>query len=568
MRLTASDIFIIPVGYSMLGSGETWRKPGAVETATAWEEDMKILTAAQMGEVDRLTTERYRIPSLLLMENAGRAVAEELARARPGVANERVLILCGTGNNGGDGLVVARQLASRGSRPEVWICGEPRRFRGDALENWKMFQNLGLTFEVLPSAESRNAMLLKARCPDIIVDALFGTGLSKAMGPEFQSLIEWINAVRGKAFVVSVDLPSGVFADRHDVEGITVQADLTVTLTALKACLVFPPAADKAGKVVLASIGSPWELLDDPEYRMELIDHVQIRIALPARHRESHKGTFGHVFALAGSRDKTGAAIMTGLAALRSGAGLVTLLLSESLRADFVGKVPELMTVWLPETEAGTPDYSALPVILEALAQADAVVVGPGLSTQAPTQQLIREVVWRAPVPVVLDADGINAFAGNIDKIGNESGNPIVITPHPGEMSRLVGLSISDIQRQRLATAGSSASRHGLFTILKGFQTVVASPGGRLLINGTGNPGMATGGTGDILAGMIGRFVAGWRRSSAGQDREALADYLATAVHLHGLAADLAVAETGEESLAATDLLSFLPDAFKRVGAA
>ena len=529
---------------------------------------MKILTAVQMGEVDRLTTERYRIPSLLLMENAGRAVAEELAKAKPEFAHERVLILCGTGNNGGDGLVVARHLASKGSRPEVWICGEPGRFRGDALENWNIFQTLGLPFEVLPSAESRSSLLQTIRCPDIIVDALFGTGLSKAIGPEFQSLLEWMNAARGQAFVVSVDLPSGVFADRNDLEGVAVQADLTVTFTAFKACLVFPPAADRAGKVVLASIGSPSELLENPEYRMELIDRAQIRRALPARRRDSHKGTFGHVFALAGSRDKSGAAIMTGLAALRSGAGLVTLLLPESLRGDFVGKVPELMTVWLPETETGTPDDSALQAILEALMQADAVVVGPGLSTQASTQQLIREVVRRAPVPVIVDADGINAFAGSIEKIGNGAGNPVVITPHPGEMSRLLNLPIPDIQRQRLATAESCSVRHGLFTVLKGFQTIVASPGGRLLINTTGNPGMATGGTGDILAGMVGRFVAGWRNSSAGPNREALADYLATAVHLHGLAADLAVLEKGEESLIATDLLAFLPEAFQRVGAA
>lgn len=256
---------------------------------------------------------------------------------------------------------------------------------------------------------------------------------------------------------------------------------------------------------------------------------------------------------------------MTGLAALRSGAGLVTLMLPESLRKDMLGKVPELMTVWLPETRDGTADASAAALVLDQLAQADAVVVGPGLSTNSPTQRLVRDVVRNAPVPVVLDADGINAFAGKVEDLRNDAGNPVAITPHPGEMARLLGTTIAGVQRHRLEIAQGCSVKQNLFVVLKGFQTLVGTPDGRVFVNDTGNPGMATGGTGDILSGMIGRFAAGWKSKFNGANMEALADYLSAAVHLHGLAGDLAAVEKGEESLIATDLLAFLPDAFKRV---
>jgi NAD(P)H-hydrate epimerase len=271
------------------------------------------------------------------------------------------------------------------------------------------------------------------------------------------------------------------------------------------------------------------------------------------------------VFALAGSRDKSGAAFMTGLAALRSGAGLVTLMLPESLRGDVIGKMPELMSIWIPETHEGTADPAGLGLILEQLAQADAVVVGPGLSTHPATQQLVRDVVHRSPVPVVLDADGINAFAGSVENLRNHMGNPIAVTPHPGEMARLLNVTTADIQRGRLEVAEQCAVKHALYVVLKGFQTIVATPAGRLFVNATGNPGMATGGTGDILSGMIGRFVGGWKCRFEGGRQEALADYLSAAVHLHGLAGDFAAAEKGEESLIATDILPHLPAAFKGV---
>jgi NAD(P)H-hydrate epimerase len=298
---------------------------------------------------------------------------------------------------------------------------------------------------------------------------------------------------------------------------------------------------------------------------MELIDAALLRSALPVRARDSHKGTFGHIFVVAGSRGKSGAALMTGLAALRSGAGLVTLWLPASLQRNVVGKVPELMTEFLPETPAGSSDVTGAEEILHRLSDADALVVGPGLTREAGTRKLIRKLVARSSVPVVLDADGINAYASHPESLLNREKQPVIITPHPGEMARLAGTTIAEVQKNRLENTGEFARLHNCYTILKGFQTVIASPGGRILINGTGNPGMATGGTGDILAGMVGRFVAAWNLRVRRVDDEALAVHLAAAVFLHGLAGDLAAADKGEESLIATDLLAHLPAAFKQV---
>ncbi len=525
---------------------------------------MKILTASQMVEVDRLTSEVYHIPSILLMESAGRAVVEELARVFPDFAGRRILVICGKGNNGGDGFVAARYMALRGASPELLICCDPAGLKGDALINWGIVRSLGLAVRVLPTAPERNAAFRKLRTPDIIIDALFGTGLSKPIGTDYRQAIEWINRAGGKSFVISVDIPSGLFADRFELEGPAVKADVTVTFTAPKLAHIIPPAADHAGRLVIAPIGSPPHLLDSPEYRMELIDSSHVKRALPPRPKACHKGNFGHVFVVAGSRGKSGAALMTGLAALRCGAGLVTLWLPAGLQAETVGKIPELMTEPLPETPEGTSDFSGAAQVLKSCSEAHALVIGPGMTTHPSTRDLILGLVRRSPVPLVLDADAINSFAGKADLLHNELGRPIVVTPHPGEMARLLGSTITKVQKNRLATAREFAQGTGIFTVLKGFQSLVASPAGRLLINNTGNPGMATGGSGDILAGMVARFVAGWYRRYKGVDLRYLEDSVAAAVHIHGIAGDLAAQDQGMESLIATDLLQYLPGAFRK----
>jgi ADP-dependent NAD(P)H-hydrate dehydratase / NAD(P)H-hydrate epimerase len=525
---------------------------------------MKILTAAQLAEVDRLSTELYAIPSILLMENAGRSVVDELEKAVAGLKKKRILIFCGKGNNGGDGMVVARHLFMRGANPEIYLFAEPSALKGDALTNWNIVSSLGVPFKILSAPAEAKSHLRFLEYPEILVDALFGTGLAKPVGPDFSHVIDWINQAASRAFIAAVDIPSGLFADSPHIQGAAVSARLTVTFTAPKPALILPPACERAGKVVVVPIGSPPSLLENSEYRMDLIDGSQIHQALGPRPKDSHKGTYGHVFVVAGSRGKSGAALMTGLAALRSGAGLVTLWLPECLQHDIVGKFPELMAEFLPETSAGTADASGVDKILVHMGQAQAVVVGPGLTTHDSTRELVRELVRRSSVPIILDADGINAFSSKRDALHNELGQSVTITPHPGEMARLINRSITDVQKDRLAVAREFSEEQQCFTILKGHQTVIAAPGGHIYINTTGNPGMATGGSGDILAGMVGRFVGGWQRKYHGADLRALASYLCAAVYLHGLAGDLAAEKMGVESMIASDLLAHFPEAFKR----
>jgi NAD(P)H-hydrate epimerase len=527
---------------------------------------MKILTAKQMGEVDRLSSERFLIPSLLLMENAGRSVVDEIERSVPRFRAGRTLIICGRGNNGGDGLVVARHLVMRGAAPEVLLLADPGRFKGDALANWRIGNEIGLTVHVLPDPSQALAHVRQAGHIDIVVDALFGTGLSQPIAPDLGQVVEWVN--KSGAFVVAVDIPSGLQADSPTVSGPAIKAAVTVTFTALKLALVVPPASDLAGRVVVAPIGSPGILLDSPDHKLVQTDITIVRRCLQRRRRDAHKGDFGHVFVAAGSRGKSGAAIMTGLAALRSGAGLVTVWLPESLQRDVVGRVPELMTESLPETAEGSIAASGADRLLSVLERADVLVAGPGLTTAVDTVEFVRNLVRRSPLPVVLDADGLNAFASQPGYMRNENGQPVVITPHPGEMARLVDSSITDIQRDRLEVAARFAREHGCFTVLKGFQTVTATPTGFMFINGTGNPGMATGGSGDILSGIMGRFVAGWRRGPHHADLNSLGEYVSSAVYVHGLAGDVAADEQGMESLIATDLLPFLPAALKRIARA
>ncbi|HYK91938.1 MAG TPA: NAD(P)H-hydrate dehydratase, partial [Acidobacteriota bacterium] len=524
---------------------------------------MKMLTSEQMGEVDRLSTEIYRIPSILLMESAGRSLADELRASVSGLNDKDIQVFCGKGNNGGDGFVAARYLHLRGAVPQVVLFADPKGLRGDALTNWNIIESLGVPLKILPSPAEAKRYLKSNPVPDIVVDALFGTGLSKPIGPEFKHVVDWINKAGDSALVVSVDIPSGLFANSSGIPGPVVRARLTVTFTALKPALVLPPAASCAGRVVVAPIGSPARLLENPEYQLNVIDPRQVRRALPVRARDSHKGTYGHVYVIAGSRGKSGAALMTGMAALRSGAGLVTLWLAESLNHDVVGKFPELMTEPLPETSEGTIDIPAAEKILSQADQADALVVGPGLTTHRAARRAIREIVRGSPVPVILDADGINAYASDAASMRNDTGHPVIITPHPGEMARLLELTIGEVQKKRLETAQGCARDNGCFAILKGYRTLVATPSGEVYVNCTGNPGMATGGSGDILAGMMGRFVAGWNRKYVGNDLRALADYLSAAVYLHGMAGDLAAEQMGEESMIATDLIPHLPAAFK-----
>lgn len=506
---------------------------------------MKALTAAEMREVDRRTIE-MGIPGIVLMENAGHRVVEFLERTFAPLAAQRIAILCGKGNNGGDGLVIARQLYTRFPPAElhVVLLAAPEDLKGEAAENLRMLKACGCPLEREITEGARRATL--------VIDALLGTGIS---GPPAGRMLEGIRALATQfplARLVAVDMPSGLDSDTGTSPGEHVRADYTVTFTAPKLGQVLPPNCDAVGKLIVGAIGSP----------PPLYEHVSTAVTQPCgflrllapRQPGGHKGDYGHVLVIAGSRGKTGAAAMAGMAALRAGAGLVTVASAESAISAIASHAPEIMTAPLPETAEGgisqrAFDYGRLAGIVKGK---DVIALGPGLGVEAETVDVARRAVREFEQPMVIDADALNALAGGIPDCG---GRFRVLTPHPGEMARLTAKSAKEIQAGRLAAAREFAAQHGVCLLLKGQRTVIAFPGGGTWINPTGTPAMGTGGTGDILTGLI----AGMLSQFPG-DREAA---ILAAVYLHGLSGELAAAELGEKPVIATDLLGYLPGALE-----
>lgn len=503
---------------------------------------MKALSASQMREVDRRSIE-LGIPSLILMENAGHRVAEFLIEKFAPLGEHHVVILCGKGNNGGDGLVVARQLwlRARPGRLDVVLAADPAQLRGDAAENFRMLQVCGCPVQGALTPEMREAT--------IVVDALLGTGLSGPASGDMAGLIREINAGFPRAKIVAVDIPSGLGSDSGAVPGEAVQADYTVTFTAPKVGHVLPPACDRVGELRVCPIGSPASLYEgDESIFLSLVEPAVFRHLLGPRPRGSHKGDFGHVLVIGGSRGKTGAAAMAGLAALRTGAGLVTVASAQSAIPVIASHAPELMTEALPETETGAIAALDHDLLAGLIRGKDVIAVGPGLGTHPETVSTVRRLVEEAPQFLVIDADGLNALAGVELK-----GQNLILTPHPGEMARLTGKRTAEVQADRVGVARGFSTGHGVTVALKGQRTLIAFPDGRVWVNPTGTPGMAKGGSGDILTGMLAGLLA-----QAPQEVEAA---ITAAVYLHGLAGEYGAEALGERTLIATDLLAFLPEA-------
>lgn len=521
---------------------------------------MRILTSEEFRRIDQLTLENYGIPGLLLMENAGIRVVETIDSRVKDIEACSFAILCGKGNNGGDGFVVARQLIERGIFPSVFLFASPDSVSGDARTNLDILTRIGCLPTVIDSAEAWESARLAIRRVDIIADALFGTGLSRPIDGLLKQVISSMGDDFPNSTIVSIDVPSGCTADSADVRGPTVEADITITFTALKKCLVFAPACHLAGEVVIADIGNPPELMEGRPEAVELLDLEAFPEALFPRDDDTNKGSYGKVLVIGGSRGKSGAAAMASQAALQSGAGLVTAAVPESVLSIVAAHMPELMTEPLPETRDGAVASTALESgrIDALITDKSVVALGPGIGDSAETFALVRALISSIHVPLILDADGINSFIGHTDALNGEdrtSHGPLVITPHPGEMARLVGEEISYIVRSRLSVACDFAKEHIVYVVLKGFRTIIACPDGRTFVNPTGNPGMATAGSGDILTGMI-AGILGQPNLGTFDER------LCLAVYLHGLAGDLATAKIGEEPLLATDILSFLPEAW------
>jgi len=518
---------------------------------------MKILTAAQMQRLDRLTSERYGVPSLTLMENAGSGVVEFLERRFAPLERHRTAIFCGRGNNGGDGLVVARLLGARGLKPRVLLFADPQALKGDAAVNLERLAATGRP-EVVEDAAAWRGLKPSLAGVTLLIDALLGTGLSKPLEGFLLEVVRDINSGFPGARVVAVDLPTGISADAGELIGESVRADASVTFTAPKVAHVFPPACLRVGEWVLKAIGTPPEALnDDPELLLNLMCREDLSWLATPRALDSHKGSFGHVLILAGSVGKTGAAAMAAKAALRAGAGLVTIATARSAVPVIASLGLEFMTEPLPETEAGTISLAALDYSrLDRLVEGKTVLaVGPGIGSAAETAELVRTVVNKYDLPIVLDADGLNAFAGRARDFCGEQ-RVRVLTPHPGEMARLIGMKTSEILAERLTLAREFAAQHAVTLVLKGFRTLTADPGGRVWVNPTGNPGMATGGTGDVLTGLIAGLLAQHRERPA-------SEVTAAAVFLHGLAGDLAAAKMGQVSMIAGDMIDTLPQAFQ-----
>lgn len=512
----------------------------------------KVLTVAQMGAVDRATIDAG-IPGIILMENAASRVVEYLEEKFSPLGEQRIAVVCGRGNNGGDGLAIARQLHVRFSprRLYVILTADPAELKGDAAANLAMLRACGVQ-------EFRD-FGPEMRAVTLVVDAVLGTGLKGAASGQALDAIREINRGFPFAKVVAVDIPSGLSGDSGAIPGEYVRADATITFTAPKICHVMPPACDLMGTLPgdlrVAPIGSPYVMFEsDASITLAQVTPASIAPLFAPRPRDSNKGKFGHVLMVAGSRGKSGAAAMSGLAALRAGAGLVTVACPESVLMAVAQHAPELMTEPLPETADGAIGLAALGRIEELAEKRTLVGIGPGIGTADETKQVVSRLFNGLPKPMVIDADALNCLAG-----GEWNGKiaPRVLTPHPGEMGRLADKSIAEIQADRIGAARTFAVERHITLVLKGESTLSAFPDGRVWVNPTGSPSMATGGTGDILTGMVsgmlGQFPHDPNRAVAG------------AVYLHGLAGEIAARHLTEHTVIATDLLRYLPEGIRAI---
>jgi NAD(P)H-hydrate epimerase len=503
-----------------------------------------------MQSVDRRAIEEFGIPSLVLMENAALGVVDAIGAEFPGAHS--VAVFCGPGNNGGDGLAIGRHLAVRGYAVTIFVAAGGRELRGDAAIQLGICRGMGLDLREIQPEEVIAGAVESAAASDVVVDALFGTGLGRPLEGRIADLISALNEVPRPR--VAVDLPSGLSGDSPDVFGPVLEADLTVTFAAPKIPHVFLPAAALTGRVVIADLGIPPELLERAPGDLHLSTESDLAPLMTARAVDSHKGDYGHVLVVGGSEGKSGAVILAAKAAARCGAGLVTVACPATIVATVESCSIETMAIALPLRGPGL-GRDCLLALETASRGKDVLAVGPGLGLSGETPEIVRELVLRTKKPVVLDADGLNAFAGRLEALG-ERRSETVLTPHPGELARLLGITVGEVLEDRAAAVRRGCDECRAVLVLKGHHSLVGDPLGGIYVNPTGNPGMATGGSGDVLtgiiAGLIGQGTGPFEAARLG-------------VFLHGLAGDLAVERSGEAGLVAGDLLGRLPEAIERL---
>lgn len=515
---------------------------------------MKVVTAAQMRDIDKKAIGGCGIPGIVLMENAGINVLRCMEEHFGDLSGKHITIVAGKGNNGGDGFVVARHLKNKGVDPTVIILADKGSIKGDAGTNLKVALNSGIDVKSVPNDKSLNKDIrILLRHSHIIVDAILGTGITDPVKGFFEKVINYINSTNKP--IVSVDIPSGLSADKGEIIGTCIKANLTVTLALPKVSLLTYPAASMAGILKVVDISIPDKIIDDSKTNIYTVEGSDVSALLKPRRADAHKGDFGHAFIVAGSPGKTGAATLTSLGALQAGAGLVTLAVPESLNPIIEAKLTEVMSLPVQETKNHTFSKGAIKDILSFSKGKSAVALGPGISTDDETVDMVMDLIKKVDVPLVIDADGVNALSQDI-KVLKKVKAPIIITPHPGEMSRLTKSSSAWVQKNRIVVASSFAKEYKVYVVLKGKNTIISAPDGSTFINLTGNPAMASGGSGDVLTGMIvGHISQGL----------SLLDAAKVSVYLHGLAADVVAYDNNKEVVIATDILDALPNAFSRV---
>ncbi len=505
---------------------------------------MKIATREIIREIDRKTINEYGIPSLVLMENAGKASANLILNKY--IDCNSIAIICGGGNNGGDGFVIARHLISADRNVKTYITSPKSKYNGDAKTNLNSLLKIG--GEVIELKEKT----LKITKADIQIDAIFGTGLDREVGGFYKKLIKNINSRRKP--VVSIDIPSGLDSNTGKPLGIAVKAEATITFIRPKIGMCIHPGVDYVGKLYVADITTPKEL--ESKIKCELLTFDKCKNLLKPRRKNTHKGTYGHLLVIAGSKGKSGAAILTTNAAVKSGVGLVTVAIPKGINKAIEKNCIEAMSVSFEETMEGSFGENSLSEIIKVLNdKKSALAIGPGVSTNKETKRLVKQILLKSSKPIVIDADALNIISEDLSILKKIKADAI-LTPHPGEMAKLMNISNKDVQDNRVKIAKEFAIMHKCYLVLKGARSIIATPDGDIFINPTGNPGMATGGSGDVLTGIIGSFLA---------QKYPTLDAAILGTFIHGFAGDIASEKSGENGITATDILKNIPKAFKEI---
>lgn len=512
---------------------------------------IKVASSEQMRSIDRAAIEEYGIPGIVLMENAAVKVYSHILKI-DGIKNKKVCFVCGMGNNGGDGFAAARHLSLINKSIKTFMIGDESRLKGDALINFNIYKKMGLHIGYIRGIGNMENLIDAVRECDVLVDGLMGTGNKGEITGLYKEVIDIINSQN--KYVLSIDVPSGVDADSGRIFGSAIKANKTVTFALPKVGLFTYPGADYAGDVIIEDISIPDGAVEKQNISINLIDTKDIVPLFPLRNKDSNKGTYGRVFIIGGSAGMMGAAAMCGMAALRCGPGIVELGVPSSIQHAIAPLLVEAMVKGFGE-EQGALSYTSADLLLESINKASSFVIGPGMSQRGGLFELLKKIIAEASVPGVIDADGLNLLSMDTNILLKAS-VPLVVTPHPGEMARLLKRDVGFIQQNRIECSKELSIRYNIVTVLKGANTVIASPDGSVYINTTGGPGMAKGGAGDILAGVIGALMAQGIRQIESAN---------AAVHIHGLAGDMAACDIGEYGVKAGDIIEYIPRILKMV---